>query len=126
MKKRVTGIGGVFFKARDPRALLEWYHKHLGIATDEYGWTFKWDDDHLAAPLTQLGVFPQDTDYFKPSSQPYMINFRVENLEALLAVLQEEGVTMAGGPEVYDYGKFAWILDPEGNKIELWEPLNDF
>ncbi|WP_224488694.1 VOC family protein [Robertkochia flava] len=126
MKRRVTGIGGIFFKAKDPAALLAWYKKHLGIATDEYGWGFKWQDDQLPAPMTQLGVFGEDTDYFKPASGSWMINFRVEDLEALLPVLESEGVQLAGGPETYDYGKFAWIIDPEGNKIELWQPLNDF
>lgn len=126
MKKRVTGIGGVFFKAKDARGLLAWYKKHLGIAVDEYGWSFKWGDDTLPAPMTQLGVFAEETDYFKPSEQRYMINFRVEDLDALLGVLKQEGVTLVGEPETYDYGKFGWILDPEGNKIELWQPLNDF
>lgn len=126
MKKRVTGIGGVFFKAKDPKALLDWYKKHLGIATDEYGWSFKWEEDTLPAPMTQLGVFAGDTDYFNPSRENWMINFRVEDLDALLQVLKEEGVEIIGEPETYDYGKFGWILDPEGNKIELWQPLNDF
>lgn len=126
MNRRVTGIGGIFFKAKDPKALLEWYSTHLGIETDEYGWAFKWENDDLPAPMTQLGVFQDDTDYFRPSQSTWMINFRVENLEALLPLLEKEGVRIAGGPETYDYGKFAWIMDPEGNKIELWEPLNDF
>lgn len=126
MKKRVTGIGGVFFKAKDPGALLDWYRKHLGIDTDEYGWSFKWEADNLPAPMTQLGVFSAETDYFTPSSQPFMINFRVEDLDELLRVLKAEGVTIVGEPQVYDYGKFGWILDPEGNKIELWQPLNHF
>lgn len=126
MKNRVTGIGGVFFKAKDPEALLAWYKKHLGIDTDAYGWTFKWEQDTLPAPMTQLGVFKADTDYFDPSSQPYMINLRVEDLDGLLKVLKEEGVTIAGEPQTYDYGKFGWIMDPEGNKIELWQPLGHF
>lgn len=126
MKKRVTGIGGVFFKAKDPKALLEWYKKHLGLDTDAYGWSFKWEDDQLPAPMTQLGVFPEDTDYFKPASVGYMINFRVEDLDELLKVLEEEGVVLVGEPQTYDYGKFGWILDPEGNKIELWQPLSHF
>ena len=126
MKNRVTGIGGIFFKAKDPKALLDWYQKHLGIATDEYGWSFKWEDDTQAARLTQLGVFAEKTDYFNPSEKNYMINFRVEDLDELLEVLRDEGVEVVGEPETYDYGKFGWILDPEGNKIELWQPLNEF
>ena len=126
MKKRVTGIGGVFFMAKDPKALLDWYKKHLGIDTDQYGWSFKWENDTLPAQLTQLGVFSDTSDYFKPSGQRWMINFRVEDLDALLEVLKEEGVEIVGSPETFSYGKFGWILDPEGNKIELWQPLNEF
>lgn len=126
MKKRVTGIGGVFFKARDPKALLEWYKMHLGIDTNAYGWMFKWEDDKLPAPMTQLGVFEEDTDYFDPSGNAWMINFRVEDLDGLLEVLRSEGVKVIGEPQEYDYGKFGWIQDPEGNKIELWQPLSHF
>ena len=125
MKNRVTGIGGVFFKAKDPKALLEWYRRHLGLDITEYGWSFRWEDDKQSARLTQLGVFAESSDYFDPSTQNWMINFRVEDLDGLLEVLKEEGVTLVGTPETYDYGKFGWILDPEGNKIELWQPMGE-
>ncbi|ETN94292.1 VOC family protein [Zhouia amylolytica] len=127
MKNRVTGIGGFFFKADDPDNLKDWYKKRLGIPTDQYGWSFKWrkDDDPEQRALTQWSPFDASTAYFKPSQKQFMFNFRVENLEELLEVLKEEGVTVIGSIEKYSYGKFGWILDPEGNKIELWEPVDE-
>lgn len=126
MKKRVTGLGGVFFKTADPKKLKAWYAKHLGLETDDYGATFKWidpnDPDSKTPGMTVWGTFEEDTEYFNPSTKPFMFNYRVENLTALLAVLKEEGVTIVGNVEEYPYGKFGWIMDPEGNKIELWEP----
>lgn len=124
MKKRVTGIGGIFFKTKDPDKLKAWYGKHLGIPLDAYGWTFKWEEDHNGKGTTQWSPFKDDTAYFQPSEKQFMINFRVENLHKLLHVLKNEGVTIVGEAEEYDYGKFGWVLDPEGNKIELWEPLD--
>ena len=123
-EKRVTGIGGVFFKSKNAKELVAWYGKHLGLKTDEYGSTFWWKDAQGNNCSTQWSPFSEDTAYFSPSEKPFMQNFRVHDLDGLLIKLQSEGVTLVGTPESYDYGKFAWILDPEGNKIELWEPID--
>jgi len=123
--KRVTGIGGLFFKSKDPKASKEWYKKHLRFNTDDYGCTFWWKDAEGKDCATQWSPFKDDTTYFEPSKKEFMFNYRVENLEALLPVLKAEGVTIVGDMETYDYGKFAWILDHEGNKIELWEPVDE-
>jgi predicted enzyme related to lactoylglutathione lyase len=124
--KRVTGLGGFFFKAKDPKAMYDWYQTHLGIQTgaDGSGAMFHWRDaaDPEKTGLTVWSIFPQDTKYFDPSPAPFMMNFRVENLAELLKLLREEGVTIDPKVEEFDYGKFAWITDPEGNRIELWEP----
>ena len=122
MKKRVTGIGGVFFKAKDPEQLKEWYKEHLGLPVDRYGCSFSWKDKEGNEGTTQWSAFKEDTTYFNPGKKPFMINYRVENLFLLLEQLRKEGVTIVGEIEEYGYGKFGWILDPEGNKIELWEP----
>ncbi|WP_405221296.1 VOC family protein [Dokdonia sp. Asnod1-B02] len=122
--KRVTGIGGMFFKSEDPDAQKAWYKNHLGIPTDQYGWTFWWRDENGKKCSTQWSPMNDDTTYFSPSKKQFMFNFRVDDLIALLAVLKEEGVTIVGKVEEYSYGKFGWILDPEGNKIELWEPID--
>jgi predicted enzyme related to lactoylglutathione lyase len=119
--KRVTGIGGVFFRANDPTALAEWYEKHLGI---QFGGTtyanFQSGDEEKGS--TVFSIFEADTKYFDPSSKQFMVNFRVENLFELLKTLRSEGVHVFDENEDGDYGKFGWVLDPEGNKIELWEP----
>jgi phosphoglycerate dehydrogenase-like enzyme/predicted enzyme related to lactoylglutathione lyase len=122
VEKRVTGIGGVFFKSKNPKELIAWYGKHLGLKTDAYGSTFWWKDGNGNACSTQWSPFAESTDYFNPSEKPFMQNFRVGNLESLLERLQQEGVAIVGEMQGFDYGKFGWILDPEGNKIELWEP----
>jgi len=124
MKKRVTGLGGVFFKTKEPNVIKEWYGKHLGLPVDDYGCTFWWKDKEGNECSTQWSPFKEDTTYFKPSEKQFMMNFRVENLHELLKVLKSEGVTIVGEVEEYEYGKFGWILDPEGNKIELWEPVD--
>ena len=125
--KRVTGLGGIFFKCQDPGKIKEWYRNHLGIQSDQYGAMFGWRS--LENPdekgTTVWSPFADNTTYFSPSEKPYMFNYRVENLEELLAVLKEEGVQIVGEIEAYDYGKFGWIMDPEGNKIELWEPVDE-
>lgn len=121
-EKRVTGIGGFFFKSQNPKELVAWYGKHLGLETDAYGCTFRWKDAKGNDCSTQWSSFPETTDYFAPSQKQFMQNFRVENLEALLERLRAEGVTVVGEMQTFDYGKFGWILDPEENKIELWEP----
>lgn len=122
--KRVTGIGGIFFKCNDPAKLKEWYKIHLGLDTDEYGTTFEWfqDADSTKKGYTQWAPFSMKTTYFKPSTKEFMINYRVENLTALVDLLKMEGVMIVDKLETYDYGKFIHIMDPEGNKIELWEP----
>lgn len=126
--KRVTGIGGIFFKSEDPGKIKEWYGKHLGFNVTEWGCSFLWKDvnapDAAAPARTEWSPMKNDTTYFQPSEKPFMFNYRVENLVALMKVLREEGVTIVGEIEEYPYGKFGWILDPEGNKIELWEPMD--
>lgn len=123
--KRVTGLGGFFFKTKDAASLKSWYSKHLGFIIDEYGATFSWHKENGQKGYTVWSLFKEDTTYFNPGTKPFMINFRVENLEELLKTLKEEGIQVVGEMEVYEYGKFGWIQDPEGNKIELWEPNDD-
>lgn len=114
---RVTGIGGVFFKAEDPEKLYAWYEKHLGI-TREHGYVAFPDQDGVTA----WSIFKKQSDYFAPSVSPMMINYRVEDLDGLLEALQADGVEIDPKRDDHEFGKFAWIMDPEGNKIELWEP----
>ncbi len=123
-EKRVTGIGGIFFKSKNSKELVVWYGKHLGLKTDQYGSTFWWKDKNGNDCSTQWSPFSEDTTYFQPSEKQFMQNFRVHDLENLLKKLKEEGVTIVGEMESYDYGKFGWIMDIEGNKIELWEPID--
>lgn len=122
--KKVTGIGGIFFKCKDPKAINEWYKTHLGFETTPYGTSFEWREmeDSSKKGLTQWNPFPENTKYFQPSTKDFMINYRVENLVELVAQLKNEEVTIIDTIETYDYGKFVHILDPEGNKIQLWEP----
>ena len=121
--KKVTGIGGVFFKCNDPQAMNEWYAKNLGVPTGEYGATFEWRqaEDPTKKGITQWSTFPETTKYFQPSTKDFMINYRVENIEELVEQLKKDGVTVIDEIKTYDYGKFVHILDPEGNSIELWE-----
>jgi predicted enzyme related to lactoylglutathione lyase len=122
----VTGLGGVFFKCDDPEKMKEWYRSHLGIETDQYGATFEWLDARGSQEkcYTAWSPFSRDTKYFQPSEKPFMFNYRVDDLDALLDALRKEGVKIVGTVEEYEYGKFAWIMDPEGNKIELWQPVD--
>ncbi|MBK0382990.1 VOC family protein [Pedobacter sp. SD-b] len=124
--KRVTGIGGIFFKCKDPKKVTEWYQKHLGLDTNPYGATFEWYErpDSTTKAQTQWTPFAETTKYFEPSDKDFMINYRVENLETLVEQLKKEGVTFVDSIETFDYGKFVHILDTEGNKIELWEPID--
>lgn len=117
---KVTGVGGIFYKVADPAATRAWYAEHLGLAADEYGATFGPDPDPLAQ--TVWSPFKADTDYFAPSASPFMINFRVDDLDALLAQLAAKGIACIGEPMDEPYGKFGWVIDPDGLKIELWEP----
>lgn len=117
---RVTGIGGVFFKARDKTALIAWYRDHLGVdASGQGSVVFQ---SAGAGEVTVWGPFDHDTDYFNPSTAPFMINFRVDDLDGMLAKLRAAGVTVDDKVEDYDYGRFGWIMDPEGNRLELWQP----
>jgi len=124
--KKVTGIGGIFFKCQDPKAIKEWYHKNLGLETDQYGamFAFRKLEEPKEKAYLQWSPFAENTEYFQPSEKQFMINYRVDNLEALLVELEQAGVTIIGEMQTFDYGKFAHILDPEGNKIELWEPVD--
>jgi len=126
--KRVTGIGGVFFKSQDPAKLKEWYQKHLGIESmPGNGAIFNWrdSDNPDEEGMTIWCLFEADTKYFDPSTAPFMINYCVEDLHGLLAVLREEGVEVDDKVTEHEFGKFAWVMDPEGNRIELWEPPKD-
>ncbi|MGN8068178.1 VOC family protein [Mucilaginibacter sp. 22184] len=125
--KKVTGIGGVFFKCNNPKGMNDWYAKNLGLPQTEYGTTFEWRqaDNPEKEGSTSWCTFPQDTKYFNPSEKPFMINYRVENLAALIDELKKENVTIVDEIAEYDYGKFVHILDPEDNIIELWEPADE-
>lgn len=122
--KKVTGIGGILFKCKDPKQMKDWYQKHLGLSTNDYGATFEWyeGDDNTKKGQTQWSPFSETTKYFEPSTNNFMINYRVDNLEALVEELKNEGVTIADEIETCDFGKFVHIIDVEGNKVELWEP----
>lgn len=125
--KKVTGIGGIFFKTKDPKKISDWYGDNLGLVINPYGSVFEFRQG--ASPekkgYTVWSPFKDDTDYFAPSEEPYMVNYRVADLKSLIADLREKGVKIVGEIEEFEYGKFAHILDPEGRKIELWEPVDD-
>lgn len=123
--KRVTGIGGIFFKSRDPKALAEWYRVHLGIPIEAWGGAvFRWasPDNPAGTGTTVWNPFKADTDYFAPGSASFMINYRVDDLHALLAALRAEGCTVVDKIDESEFGKFGWVIDHEGNKLELWQP----
>jgi predicted enzyme related to lactoylglutathione lyase len=122
--KKVTGIGGIFFKCKDPKKMKEWYQTNLGLNTNEYGAVFEWRQggDSTQKGFTQWSTFSEKTKYFEPSTKDFMINYRVHDLEALVAELKKNGVTVTDKIETVEYGKFVHIMDIEGNKIELWEP----
>ena len=124
--KKVTGIGGIFFKCKDPNKMKDWYKMHLGLETDQYGTSFEWRQasDSTQKGFTQWSPFSETTKYFEPSEKDFMINYRVENLEALVDELKNAGVTITDEIESFEYGKFVHIIDIEGNKIELWEPFD--
>lgn len=125
--KKVTGLGGVFFKCKDPKAQNEWYKEHLGLPVGPYGASLEWRD--LENPdkkcTTQWSTFSDTTKYLEPSTKEFMINYRVDNLEALVEELKKGGVAIVDDLQTFDYGKFIHIMDPEGNKIELWEPTDE-
>lgn len=125
---KVTGIGGVFIKAKDVKALTAWYEKHLGIEFGKESYVdFKWvnKNDPSVPGHTVFSFFKEDSTYFAPSEKPAMMNFRVKDLQSLITELEQNGVEIVGEVESFDYGKFGWIMDPEGNKIELWEPIGE-
>lgn len=123
---KVTGIGGIFFRCADPDSVKAWYGKNLGLAINPYGSSFEFRNANRPEEINYLqwSPFAENTDYFDPSEKEFMINYRVQNLEGLLEQLKENGVTILDEIEEYDYGKFVHIMDPEGNKIELWEPVD--
>lgn len=122
--KRVTGIGGIFFKAKDPKALGEWYRRHLGIDVQEWGGAaFRWADDNPHGHGTTIwSPFKDDTSYFAPGTASFMVNFRVPDVRALVEVLRAEGCQVDDKVDESEYGIFGWVVDPEGNKLELWQP----
>jgi len=123
--KRVSGIGGIFFKATDAKALRAWYQTHLGIDVQEWGGTaFTWTDDagNPVAGTTVWSIASAQSDQFAPGQAAFMINYRVEDLHALVKALREEGCNVLDKIDESEYGKFAWVIDPEGNKVELWQP----
>ena len=126
--KRVTGIGGIFFKAKDPDKLRTWYQEHLGIKLEDFGGCiFKWRQHEQPEQVgtTVWSLFPNDTTYFGNNNISFMINYRVDNLDKVLEALQAEGIQVEGRMDQHPYGRFAWVTDPEGNRIELWEPANE-
>lgn len=126
-KGKVTGIGGIFFKCEDPEGLRDWYDKHLGLVTNQYGslFEFRLADQPEKPGYLQWSTFAKKSKYMDPSDKPFMINYRVVNIEALVEQLKEAGITVLDEITTYDYGKFVHILDPENNKIELWEPVDE-
>ena len=121
--KRVTGIGGIFFKAKDPETLGAWYRDHLGLDVADWGGAiFNWGGPDSDAGMTLWSAFKSDTSYFEPGTASFMVNFRVADLHALLAALKSEGCIVEDRTEESEQGKFGWVVDPEGNKVELWEP----
>jgi lactoylglutathione lyase len=124
--RKVTGIGGIFFKCKDPKKLNEWYAQNLGLVINEYGSSFEISKstDTEKSVYLQWCLFPADTKYFAPSDKEFMINYRVDNLVALVDELATNGVTIIDSIETFEYGKFVHIMDIEGNKIELWEPID--
>jgi len=124
---KVTGIGGIFFKSDDPERIKSWYSEHLGLNTNKYGTNFEWRQsrDPGKKGFTVWGPFKESTKYFEPSKKEYMINLRVDNLKEMINELKKHDIEILGEIEEYEYGLFAHILDPEGTKIELWEPFDE-
>jgi predicted enzyme related to lactoylglutathione lyase len=124
--KKVTGVGGVFFKSKKPKEMNDWYAKNLGLVTNDYGSLFEFRNADKPEEINYLqwSPFSDDTEYFNPSKKEFMINYRVHDLVALKKELVKEGVTICDEIEEFEYGKFLHIMDPEGNKIELWEPID--
>jgi len=125
--KRVTGIGGIFFKGKDPKALQAWYQRHLGVDVQPWGGAvFSWTDGDgkPVAGSTAWNIAAAQSDQFAPSTATFMVNYRVADLHALVKVLRAEGCNVLEKIDDSEYGKFGWVIDPEGNKVELWQPLD--
>jgi len=126
-KGKVTGLGGFFITSENPDKTKKWFEENLGLPCDAYGHLFKWR--HVDAPekigQTQFSVFEKDSDYLRPGTRDFMINFRVDNLRAIIEEFKRKGLQVVGEIEEYEYGKFGWVMDPDGNKIELWEPVDE-
>jgi predicted enzyme related to lactoylglutathione lyase len=122
---KVTGIGGIFFRSKNPAATREWYGRNLGLAINEYGSSFEFRNANRPDEVNYLqwSLFDEGSDYIPPEKQ-FMVNYRVQNIEGLVKKLKESGVTVVDSIESYDYGKFVHVMDPDGNKIELWEPVD--
>ncbi|HND87284.1 MAG TPA: VOC family protein [Saprospiraceae bacterium] len=118
---KITGFGGIFLKCRNLEITRTWYARHLGLEIHPWGAMLDWKQETHDAPYSMFSFFPADTDYLKPSTSPFMINFRVDDLDTFVARLRAEEVELCGEPIAGEYGKFAWVMDPEGNKVELWE-----
>jgi len=125
---KVTGIGGIFFQSANPQETAEWYGKNLGLAIDNYGSPFEFRNANRPDEINYLrwSLFEENTDYFSPSEKKFMINYRVQNIEGLVKKLRINGVTIVDDIEEFEYGKFVHIMDPDGNKIELWKPVDSF
>lgn len=125
---KVTGVGGIFFQSKNPKKIAEWYGKNLGLAIDDHGSPFEFRNANRPEEINYLrwSPFEEGSAYFAPSEKAVMINYRVQNMEGLVKKLRENGVTIVDSIETYEYGKFVHIMDPEGNKIELWEPIDSF
>ncbi len=125
--KKVTGIGGIFFKCSEPDIIKEWYQKHLGLNVDTYGTNFEWrqSDFPQRKGFSQWSIFSHQSTHMSPSNKDFMINYRVENIEKLVEELKENGIRILDEIETFDYGKFVHLMDPEGNKVELWEPNDE-
>lgn len=127
-KPKVTGIGGIFFRSANPKKTMDWYGKNLGLAIDPHGSVFEFRNADNPQEINYLrwSPFDENTDYFEPSKKDFMINYRVQNIEALVKKLKDNGVTIVDEITTYDYGKFVHLLDNDGNKVELWEPIDNF
>lgn len=125
---KVTGIGGIFFRSKDPKATREWYGSNLGLAIDDFGSPFEFRNANRPEEINYLrwGPFDENTDYFDPSEKQFMINYRVQNIQGLVEQLKKNGATIVDSIQTYEYGKFVHVMDNDGNKIELWEPIDSF
>jgi len=125
---KVTGIGGIFFRSKNPKETTKWYGENLGLSVDDFGSPFEFRNANRPDEINYLrwSPFDEKTDYFDPSEKDFMINYRVQNIEGLVKKLKNNGVTILDEIQKFEYGKFVHIMDPEGNKIELWEPIDSF